>query len=66
MIRATDALVDFISSQASIEDLAKELKLHKQTIYNVRNKQSVSSEAIACFLNKTGFSFEKAFEVAEE
>ena len=65
MIKASKNLVMFIEAQESIEALAKDLEVTRQTIYNVKNGSDVSSDMVAKILNYTGFDFEKAFEVKE-
>ena len=65
MIKASKVLVNFIDGQKSIPELAEEFGVTRQTIYNVRAGENVSSELVAKFLNKTGYAFEKAFEVEE-
>lgn len=66
MIKASKNLINFIKSQESVEKLAKDLEVTRQTIYNVKNGSDVSSEMVAKFLNHTGFDFEKAFEVDDK
>lgn len=63
MIKASKNLISYIESQESIEKLANDLDVTRQTIYNVKNGADVSSDMVAKFLNHTGFDFEKAFEV---
>lgn len=66
MISAGKVLKDFIKNQTSIEDLSEKLGVTRQTVYNILNGESISSEMIAKLLNETGFDFEKAFEVQDE
>ena len=65
MISASKAIKDFIKNQPSITAFAEELKVSRETVYNILNGENVSSEMIAVLLNKTGFDFEKAFEVED-
>lgn len=62
MIKASKNLINYIDSQESVEILADELGVTRQTVYNVKNGADVSSEMIAKILKHTGFDFEKAFE----
>lgn len=65
MIRASKAIKDFIRNQPSITGFAEEMEVSRETIYNILNGENISSEMVAALLNKTGFQFEKAFEVEE-
>ena len=65
MIVARKITKDFITGQTSITDFAKDLEVSRETVYNVLNDESVSADMIAKLLTRTGFDFEKAFEVKE-
>jgi plasmid maintenance system antidote protein VapI len=65
MIVAKKAIKDFIKNQPSIVGFADELKVSRETVYNILNEENVSSEMIGVLLSKTGFEFEKAFEIKE-
>lgn len=65
MIRASKAIKDFIRNQPSITRFAEEMEVSRETIYNILNGENISSEMVAALLKKTGFQFEKAFEVEE-
>ena len=66
MIQASKFLKEYIKSQKSIEEFAGDLEVTRQTIYNVLSGENVSSDMVAKLLNKSGFEFEKAFEVQED
>ncbi len=63
MIKASKVLIDFIEAQNSLDELAEEVSLTKQTLYNVKNGDNVSSDVIAKLLERTGFEVEKAFDL---
>lgn len=65
MITAKDSIKDFINSQKSVEELADKLEVAHSTLYSVAKGNNVSSDLVAKLLTKTGFDFEKAFEVKE-
>lgn len=65
MIKAKEVVKEYIRAQATIDDLAKTLKVTRQTLHNILNDENVSSEVIGKILEKTGFVFEKAFEIEE-
>lgn len=63
MIVATEATKKFIEAQESIESLAEKFSVTKQTLFNIKGGERVSSEMIEKILVETGFSFDKAFEI---
>lgn len=65
MIVASKAIKDFIRNQPSITKFADDMDVSRETIYNILNDENISSDMVAALLNKTGFQFEKAFEVKE-
>lgn len=65
MIVARESMKAFINSQKSVEELAKEMEVAHSTLYSVAKGNSISSDLVAKLLTKTGFDFEKAFEVEE-
>lgn len=66
MIQASSFLKEFIRSQKSTEDFASDLKVTRQTIYNILGGENISSDMVGKLLGKTGFDFEKAFIVKED
>lgn len=65
MITASKALKEFIDMQTSVDALAKNWEVSRQTVYNIKEGSSISGEVIASILNHTGWTFEAAFEVGE-
>ena len=65
MIKASDILIKYLEGQESIESLAKNLDVTRQTVYAIKNGGDVSADMVAKLLKETGFDFEKAFEVKE-
>ena len=65
MIKASQTLKDFIKAQKSMDDFAKNLDVTRQTIYNILDGVRISSDMLEKIMNKTGMSFEKAFETDE-
>ena len=65
MIVAKKSIKDFIKNQPTIEGFADEVGVTRQTIYTILNGGAVSAEMISQLLNKSGYEFEKAFEVKE-
>lgn len=63
MIVARKITKEFIKAQNNITEFAKELEVSRETVYNLLNDESVSSDMVAKILTRTGFDFEKAFEV---
>ena len=66
MIFAKESIVSYIKSQPSIPGLADRIGVTSATLYNIINKENISSELIAKLIKETGFAFEKAFEMKEE
>lgn len=65
MIIARKITKEFIRAQENITEFSKELGVSRETVYNLLNDESVSSDMVAKLLTRTGFDFEKAFEVKE-
>ena len=65
MIIARKITKEFIRAQSNITEFAKDLEVSRETVYNLLNDESVSSDMVAKLLTRTGFEFEKAFEVKE-
>lgn len=65
MILARKAIKDFIKNQPTIEGFAEDIGVTRQTVYTVLNGDNVSSEMVTKLLLKSGFEFEKAFEIRE-
>ena len=65
MIQASKIMKDFIRGQRSVESLAEDLKVTRQTVYNILGGDNVSSDMVVKLLNKSGFEFEKAFITKE-
>lgn len=63
MILAKKAIKDFIKNQPTIEGFADEIGVTRQTVYTILNGGAVSSDMVTALLLKSGFEFEKAFEV---
>ena len=65
MIVATETTVKFIEAQESLDTLAKDFGVTKQTLFNIKTRERVSSEMIEKIMTHTGFSFDKAFEIVK-
>ena len=65
MITAKQVLIDYLEAQENVEEFCEATKLSKQTFYNIKKGENVSSEVMAKLLSVSGFDFEKAFEVEE-
>lgn len=65
MIVARNITKDFIRAQNNITEFAKGLEVSRETVYNLLNDESVSSDMVGKLLTLTGFDFEKAFEVKD-
>lgn len=66
MITAKEPIKNYITSQASVEELADRMKLSPTTLYSVAKGNNVSAEVVSKLLNETGFDFEKGFETNEQ
>lgn len=66
MIVASKVVIEFIRNQPSITKFAEDMEVSRETIYNILGGENVSSEMVEAILTKTGFQFEKAFEIKEE
>ena len=65
MIVASDVTVKYLQAQESLDELAKSFGVTKQTLFNIRDGERVSSEMIERLLKSTGFAFDAAFEFKE-
>ena len=66
MIVAKESIKHYITSQASVEELAEKLRVAPSTLYSVAKGNNVSSEVVSKLLNETGFDFEKGFNTEED
>lgn len=66
MITAKEPIKNYITSQASVEELADRMKLSPTTLYSVAKGNNVSADVVSKLLNETGFDFEKGFEANEQ
>jgi hypothetical protein len=65
LIIATNDLKKYLSLFATQKDACDHLEMDAATLSKMANGHDVSSSTIAKVLEKTGFDFEKAFEVKE-
>lgn len=66
MIVAKDSVKEYVNAQKDWKAFSEEIGIARSTLYNIIEGKNVSSDVVAKLLTKTGFEFEKAFEVKED
>lgn len=62
MVKASEALKDFIKAQESMDSLVKRSGVSKSVLYGLVAGKQPSGDTIHKMLEVTGFDYEKAFE----